>query len=321
MTETSLEKAGGRSPSEIGWLLIDAAIVVRRRARGLQGHAWSRYLPALPALAALVVLGSGLGQLLWASIHSFNAFTFTSGGFSIENFTAIASDSYTRMSFIRGLTVGVAGGAIATTVSVPLAYVLVRTSSAAARVGLLVVIFVPLLTGDVVRGLGWLSILGPQGLLSLITVPLGLGRPQLIGTGWAVVVGIVQTAIPFAVLSIVPSVNQLDPILEQAATTLGARPSSVWRYVVLPSIRPGLATAFAVTAALAIGDFANPAILGQGRFDFAANAVESAVLGRNNLSAGSALSVVLSLLEIGVLSLILVRGRARPQPVPGRSGS
>lgn len=303
-------------PVFVGWKVVDGLIRVRGWTLRVPERA-RRYLPVVPALVVVATLVWGLGVLAWQSAHELDSFTLTQGPFSVGNYSAIVTDPYSRSAFIRSLSIGTLSGVVVTLVSIPLAYLLVRTRSTTARIALLTVIFVPLLTGDVVRGYGWLSILSQNGVVSLLTVPLGLGRPNILGTGWAVAVGIVQTGIPFGVLSIVPSVHQLDPSLEQAASTLGARPAQVWRRVVLPSIRPGVVTAFALTGALSIGDFANPAILGQGRFDFAANAVQSAVLGRNNTNAGAALGITLLVIEMAVLGLVLSLGRSggRTRPV------
>lgn len=50
-------------------------------------------------------------------------------------------------------------------------------------------------------------------------------------------------AVPYATLMLTGSFSRLDPDYEAQARTLGASAFSVWRYVTLPIIAPGLATA------------------------------------------------------------------------------
>src|SRR5207302_2047555 len=49
--------------------------------------------------------------------------------------------------------------------------------------------------------------------------------------------------LPFVIRSVSVSVANLDPALERAAASLGARPARVFRRVTLPLLRPGLAAA------------------------------------------------------------------------------
>src|SRR5690606_32946305 len=50
----------------------------------------------------------------------------------------------------------------------------------------------------------------------------------------------VTWVLPFAFLTIFPRLHGFDRSIEEAATDLGATPWDVFRFVVLPLIRPGL---------------------------------------------------------------------------------
>ena len=61
--------------------------------------------------------------------------------------------------------------------------------------------------------------------------------------------------IPFAILSIMPKLKQMDISLFEAAQDLGCTPAQAVRKVMIPEIRPGIVTAFILTLTLSIDDF------------------------------------------------------------------
>ena len=166
----------------------------------------------------------------------------------------------------------------------------------------------PILTGDIARAYGWLVILGREGH-PLAHRAIGLGRPELLGTLWAVGIGTVQILVPLSVLILLPAFQRVDDQLEQAAATLGARPWRVWTGVILPLIRPGIAGAAAVSITVSMTEFANPGLLGQGVRDYVANLVQSVVLGRDNVYLGSAIGLALLVVVMVLVTLILVIGQ------------
>jgi spermidine/putrescine transport system permease protein len=61
--------------------------------------------------------------------------------------------------------------------------------------------------------------------------------------------------VPFAVLSIMPKLKQLDRNIFEAALDLGATPGQAIRKVILPEISPGIVTAMILTFTISIDDF------------------------------------------------------------------
>lgn len=66
---------------------------------------------------------------------------------------------------------------------------------------------------------------------------VGLGKTLL-----GLQIGHVVIAFPFAFLSVVAALDQIDPALEEASLSLGANPGATFRRIVLPLMRPGLLT-------------------------------------------------------------------------------
>jgi len=102
-------------------------------------------------------------------------------------------------------------------------------------------------------------------LLSPLVVPgvlIGIGllfvavHADLVASLWILLVGHTVMVLPFALRAIWTSLDELDPILERAAETLGARPARVLWSVVLPLARPGLLAAVLFSAIMSINEFA-----------------------------------------------------------------
>jgi putative spermidine/putrescine transport system permease protein len=173
------------------------------------------------------------------------------------------------------------------------------------------VLFVPYLTGDITRTFGWLAVLGPRGPVAWFCDLLGVTPPNLIGTLWAIGLGTVQVLLPAAVVILLPAVLRLDPELENAASTLGARRHRTFLHVMLPQLKLACFAAMTACWALAMGDFANPQILGQGLKDYLANFLQNRYLAIGNPPQGAATGVILIVVVTVGAGLILVLGRVR----------
>lgn len=99
-----------------------------------------------------------------------------------------------------------------------------------------------------IRGKGWLELvlLAPlliSPMISAIALYGWIAAFGFVGTMAGLVVGHVVLALPYAVLNVAISAKALDPRLEQAASSLGARDLQVFRRVTLPLLAPGIIAA------------------------------------------------------------------------------
>jgi putative spermidine/putrescine transport system permease protein len=101
-------------------------------------------------------------------------------------------------------------------------------------------------------------------LLSPLVVPgvaVGLGflivaaRLGLLASRWILVVAHVALVLPFVVRAVAVSVANLDPALERAAASLGARPWRVFARVTLPLLRPGLFAGLLFAVIVSVNEF------------------------------------------------------------------
>ena len=153
---------------------------------------------------------------------------------------------------------------------------------------------------------GWLISLGQEGMVNAVLGWLGLEKLRLLYNFPAVVVGLVQYMLPFAVLVMAPAIVAIDEDVERASEGLGATwPRTFW-HIVLPLARPGLVAAAIVVFTITLTDFAMPAIMGGGTADFMANVIYAAFFNMADSGLGSALSVLLVLIGSTIFALFLL---------------
>ena len=190
-------------------------------------------------------------------------------------------------------------------IGVPLAWVLARPGLRGASL-LHALITIPLVLPPVVGGVALFTVLGRSGLL---------GRPlyQLTGfafpfTSYAVVLAQVFVALPFLVLSVEGALRAADRRYEEAASTLGARPVTVFRRITLPLIGPGIAAGAVLAWARALGEF-GATITFAGNFPGTTRTMPLEVYLALETDPGSALLLSVLLLGVSVAVLVLLRDR------------
>jgi putative spermidine/putrescine transport system permease protein len=226
---------------------------------------------------------------------------------TFENYTFLATRWLYIWAFIRTFIVGFGVGLIDVILGYPLAYFLVRTRSR--WKGLLIALsLAPLLASVIVRTYGWYIILNRFGVANDVLLGLGMIEERIAfmpSTG-AIMIGLAHALLPYAVLTIMGSLNGINPNLELAAMSLGASRARTFFHVVLPLSLPGIAGGFILSFSIAISAYATPAILGGPATQVMATAIYQFMTQLLDWSIGAALAVILI-----VCSLLLLYAAAR----------
>ncbi len=154
------------------------------------------------------------------------------------------------------------------------------------------VIDLPFALPTIVAGITLLTLYGSDS-------PVGI---DLAYTEWGVIVALLFITLPFVVRSVQPTLIELDRDMEEAAASLGASSGTIFRRIVLPSLRPAIFAGAGLAFARAIGEFGSLILLA-GSVKIASIYI-FAKIESNDAAGAAAVSVVLLLISIGVLLLI-----------------
>ena len=269
-----------------------------RRSRTTSYPTW----PLLPTLAFLaLIFFLPVCQLLWLT------FIDEAGNF---DFVGIRNLWSTPL-YARVLLITFQVSAWTTLVSIlaayPVAYLVATTERTTSSL-LLILILVPFWTSFLVRGFAWIILLGQHGAINSLLMALDIidAPAKLIYTFSAVIVSMVHSMMPMAILTMVAVMRTINPILPRAAETLGARGSeSFWR-IYFPLSLPGVAAAGLLVLVTALGFFIMPALLGSARETMITQLLIAAVQTLLNWQLAGALSLAL-LLATGVVFFVYDR--------------
>jgi putative spermidine/putrescine transport system permease protein len=227
----------------------------------------------------------------------------------LQNYTRFLTDSFHLGVLWNTIVLGLWVTAVCLILGYPLAYSLARTRSTRRRSLGLTILLIPLMTSVVVRSYGWLILLASSGPINRLLLALGLvDHPlQLLFKPQGVVVALAEVLLPFMVLSIMPVLQGIDPHLEEASQSLGAGPIQTFRQVVLPLSLPGVAAGSILVFVLTISAFATPRLVGGATTHVMSIFIYDQALGVFNWPFGSAVSMLLLLV---VLGLTWLQGRA-----------
>ncbi|BBK45057.1 hypothetical protein STVA_50770 [Allostella vacuolata] len=231
-----------------------------------------------------------------------------SPGFTLESFAKLVNSPVAaivmRRTFVLALTVT----ALCCVLGYPLAYFL-ATMSKRWRAFFLYLILLPFWISVLIRTYTWMVLLGREGLVNNALMGLGItdGPVQMLFTGFAVHLAMVQILLPIVILTCFASMVEIDPQLVRAARTLGATPFKAFARVFFPMSIGGAAAGAIICFILSLGFYVTPALLGGRRNIMLANLIDFEVHQTLNWSFASALALVLlaaTLVLLGLFRLV-----------------
>src|ERR1700731_5285255 len=188
-----------------------------------------------PALLCAIVFGAALAAVLQYSLRAYIPGSLEAGGFTLDNFAALAKPLYARV-FLETVWICFVTALCTLIVGYPLAYALVHARNAVLKSAILVIAITPLFLGEVVRTYSWIVVLGNNGFLHSMLLKAGLiNEPvQLMFTRIGVTIALVHVTLPVVVVMLAAALAHIDPTYEKAAESLGAGPVRVFVTVTLP---------------------------------------------------------------------------------------
>ncbi|MGI8864588.1 MAG: ABC transporter permease [Solirubrobacteraceae bacterium] len=183
---------------------------------------------------------------------------------------------------------------IALLVSYPLAYWIAFRGGRWKNLLLLLVI-APFFVTYLIRTLAWETILADDGAVVSILRSIGVlgSQGRVLATSSAVIAGITYNFLPFMVLPLYVSLEQVDGRLLDAAHDLYASRVRSFLRVTLPLSLPGVFAGTLLTFIPAAGDFINAQLLGTPRQYMIGNVIQSKFLQLTDYPQAAALSFFL----------------------------
>ena len=178
------------------------------------------------------------------------AFLRTAGMTGHDFIAAVASPRVIaayRLSFGASL----AAGAVNMVFGLLVAWVLVRYSFPGKRI-VDALVDLPFALPTAVAGIALTSLYAPGGWIGRWLAPLGI---KVAFTWTGVFVALTFIGLPFVVRTVQPVLQDLEPEIEEAASTLGANRWQAVTRILLPELMPSLLTGFALAFARALGEY------------------------------------------------------------------
>ena len=176
-----------------------------------------------------------------------------------------------------------------------IAWVLVRDSFPGKRI-LDVLIDLPFALPTIVAGLVLLELYGAN---SPLHVNLAFSRA-------GVLVALLFVTLPFVVRTVQPVLLELDPQMEEAAASLGARRFTTFRRIILPSLLPAMLSGTALAFARSMSEFGSTVLI-SGNIPFHTEVAAVNIFGQiesDNTTGAAAVSTVL--LVVALVALVLL---------------
>jgi putative spermidine/putrescine transport system permease protein len=252
---------------------------------------------ALPAALVLIFLYAvPLARLFALSFEG-------EQGMSLGAYERILGDSYGRLLIWNSLRLGFVTTGLTLLVGYPAAFGL-AFSRGALRSLFLASLFLPLAASVIVKAFAWSILLRSHGVVNetLMFLHLTDAPIRMIFTQISLVSGSANIFLPFMILPIYAVVAQIDPVLTEAAATLGASPAQAFLRVVAPLTLPGVVAGVALVFSLSVSAYVVPTLLMGENYPTLATAIAKAFLLTRDPALGSAAGAIL--VSIGLFVVI-----------------
>lgn len=223
--------------------------------------------------------------------------------FTLMNYAEILQPVYLNVIW-KSLKLAFFTTAICLLLGYPLAYYIARKPSRLAT-KLLMLVMIPFWTNTLVR-LYSISLIGqPNGFLSNFLMNIGiLSKPlDVLYSEGLVVVGLLISMLPFAVLPLYASIEKLDKAYLEASSDLGAKPIVTFLRITIPLTFPGIVASIILVFIPSLGMYYVPEALGGGKVMLIGSLIRNQFLVTKNWPFGASLSLLLVFMTLVMLLL------------------
>ena len=264
------------------------------------------FILAVPAwLWLLAFFVAPVAVVVWYS------FGYKPGLFGTHANDILSFDRYAEVftptffdTFLNTLWIGIGGTALCFVIGAPVAYWMALKAPANMKGLLIALVLVPFWTNFLVRTIGWLVILSPEGWISHALQAIGLQPLDILYTRPAVLFGVVYNYLPLMILPLFVAFDRVELSVREASKDLGATRWGTFTRVTFPLARPGIIVGAVLVYIPLMGDYITATVLGGAKGNMVGQLVASQFQTAQNWALGSAMAVMLILIILGSVALI-----------------
>lgn len=249
---------------------------------------WLLSLPSLTWLAVFFVIPAIL-----VIITAFRPADLQGGvgpGWTLATLREVQDPAYLPILW-RTLWLSGATTMVCLALALPVAFQMARAGQRMRQVLLLLVV-IPFLSNFLIRIFAWKSLLHPEGPLTKLLIGLHLipENAVLLNHVGTVLLVLVYTQLPFAILPLYAAAEKFDFGLLDAARDLGAGPWRAFSKVFVPGVRRGIISAAVMVFVCCLGQYVIPQMVGGTSDEMLGSKIAQRVFSDRNLPHASALA-------------------------------
>ena len=252
---------------------------------------WMITLPSLAWLGVFFVIPAAL--VVVTAFRPADLHGGVAAGWTWENLEALRDPAWLPILW-RTLWLSAATTFVCVALALPMAFQMARVGGRL-RQFLLLLVVVPFLSNFLIRIFAWKSLLHPEGGLTKLLVSLHLAPEDalLLNNAGAVLLVMIYTQLPFAILPLYAAAEKFDFHLLDAARDLGAGPWRSFAKVFVPGVRRGVLSAVVMVFVCSLGQYVIPQFVGGASDEMLGNKIQQRVFADRNLPHASALAAAL----------------------------
>jgi spermidine/putrescine transport system permease protein len=232
--------------------------------------------------------------------------------FNIENYIRVFTTPIYLTILWRSLWLAIINTILSLLLAYPFAFFIARQTPKWQTL-LIFLVMVPFWTNFLIRTYALIFILRDTGLINNMLIAFGvIDQPlTIMFTQGAVILGLLYGYLPFAVLPLYASIEQLDFSYVQAAQDLGANSFYVFVRIILPLTMPGVVAAAIITFIPTLGAYVTPDLMGGGNTFLIGNLLQQQFMTVRDWPFGSALGFILMLMVLAATMIYFRSGGGR----------
>ena len=225
-------------------------------------------------------------------------------GFTLDRIILFLKPVYAKV-ILSSILLALSNACICLMIGYPVAYFLAFKAKKLKNF-LLFLLIVPFWINFLLHVYAWFFVLEKEGFLNNFLLSVGLIKEPIhfLNSLFSIMLMMVYYYLPFMILPLYSTLEQLNPRLIEASQDLGGTWWQTFYHILLPLSRGGILAGFFLVYIPSFGEFAIPELMGGNKWMFVGNVISQYILGEKDGSLGAAFTVISALILIGTIVII-----------------